>query len=377
MRVLLISHTCQSQTEGQPKAERLALCEGLELCVLTPDRWLHYGKWRSSESSPNPGYRFEAGKVAWPWAGPAQFYLHWYPQLSKLIEEFQPDIIDLWEEPWGLISVQVCQLRNRCFPKVKILSETEQNLDKRLPFPFESFRRYTLNNTDFAVGRNQESLNVLRSKGYSKATQVVPNAVDAKLFTSLDRKMCRQKLPFDGFVLGYVGRLVEEKGLLDMIEALPFCPEDVNLIFIGEGSFKAQMERRACELGKRRQIHFLPAQPLKALPEFMNAFDALVLASRTTPRWKEQFGRVIIEAHACGVPVIGSDSGAIPEVIGKGGLIVPERNPEALAAAIRQLYHDADLRSRLGAQGRLQVEEKYTWECVAQQMHQIYQEMIQ
>ncbi len=377
MRVLLISHTCQSRTEGQPKAERLALIEGLELCVLTPDRWLHYGKWRASESSPNPGYRLEAGKVAWPWAGPAQFYLHWYPQLSKLIKEFQPDIIDLWEEPWGLISVQVCFLRNSCFPKVKILSETEQNLNKHLPFPFESFRRYTLNNSDFAVGRNRESLAALSSNGYRGPSQIVPNAVDEKLFTILDRDDCRKKLPCKGFILGYVGRLVPEKGLMDMIEALPLCPDDVQMVFVGSGPLKEEIERRAAGLNKSKQVHFLPAQPLEALPQIMNAFDALVLASRTTPRWKEQFGRVIIEAHACGVPVIGSDSGAIPEVVGKGGLIVQERNPVALSVAIRQLHLDANKKNTLGLIGRSQVEENYTWDRVARQMHKIYQEMIQ
>ncbi len=69
---------------------------------------------------------------------------------------------------------------------------------------------------------------------------------------------------------------------------------------------------------------------------FMNAIDVFVLPSRTTPRWKEQFGRVIIEAQACGTPVIGSDSGAIPEVVGKGGWIVPERDPPGLANALRE-----------------------------------------
>ena len=162
-----------------------------------------------------------------------------------------------------------------------------------------------------------------------------------------------------------------------MIEALPLCPDDVQMVFVGSGPLKEEIERRAAGLNKSKQVHFLPAQPLEALPQIMNAFDALVLASRTTPRWKEQFGRVIIEAHACGVPVIGSDSGAIPEVVGKGGLIVQERNPVALSVAIRQLHLDANKKNTLGLIGRSQVEENYTWDRVARQMHKIYQEMIQ
>ena len=136
--------------------------------------------------------------------------------------EFQPDIIDLWEEPWGLVSAQVCRLRNRLLPSTMILSETEQNIDKRLPFPFEQIRKYTLRNADYAVGRNEAALEVLRAKGYAGPAEVVPNAVDAELFHPMDREECRRALGLTGFVAGYVGRLVPEKGLMEMIEALPF-----------------------------------------------------------------------------------------------------------------------------------------------------------
>ena len=100
--------------------------------------------------------------------------------------------------------------------------------------------------------------------------------------------------------------------------------------------------------------------------------DVLALPSRTVPKWKEQFGRVIIEAHACAIPVIGSLSGAIPEVIGGGGLTFAERNPKALAATILRLAADPALGIRMGAVGRQQVEEHYTWQRVAEQMYNIY-----
>ena len=100
--------------------------------------------------------------------------------------------------------------------------------------------------------------------------------------------------------------------------------------------------------------------------------DAMVLASRTTRRWKEQFGRVIIEAHACGTPVIGSNSGAIPDVVGQGGIIFPEGDTAALSQAILAVRHDAARRERLGQIGRQQVEARYTWLRVAEQMRKIY-----
>jgi glycosyltransferase involved in cell wall biosynthesis len=375
LRVLLISHTCQSRTEGQPKAQCLASMPEIDLRVLVPDRWRHYGESRAAQPPENGAFAFEAGKVAWPWAGPAQFYLHWYPELRRTLEEFQPHIIDLWEEPWGLVSAQVCRLRNRFFPNTKILSETEQNINRRLPFPFERIRAYTLRNADFAIGRNAAALEVLRSKGYAGPAQVVPNAVDAKLFHPMDREECRRALGLSGFVAGYVGRLVPEKGLMEMIEALAFSRAEVNLLFVGTGDYQAALEQRAREMGETNYVHFLPAQPLEALPQIMNALDVLVLPSRTTPRWKEQFGRVIIEAHACATPVIGSDSGAIPEVIGEAGIVFREQDVRALAAAMERLRAAPEECRRLGLLGRQRVEKNFTWLRVAERMRAIYSTM--
>jgi glycosyltransferase involved in cell wall biosynthesis len=104
----------------------------------------------------------------------------------------------------------------------------------------------------------------------------------------------------------------------------------------------------------------------------MNALDALILPSWTVPSWKEQFGRVIIEAQACETPVIGSDSGAIPEILAEGGLIFPERNPAALAMAIAHLKANPTQTRQMGRTGRLQVERNFTWRRVAEQMRDIY-----
>src|SRR5205823_2093778 len=97
-----------------------------------------------------------------------------------------------------------------------------------------------------------------------------------------------------------------------------------------------------------------------------------ILPSRTTPTWKEQFGRVIIEAHACSTPVLGSNSGAIPDVIASGGLIFNERNPSDLADKIRTLHSDPSRLRTLGSTGRQQVEALYTWQRIAQRMRSIY-----
>ena len=379
MKVLLVSHTCQSRTEGQPKAVCLHRMPGLELRVLVPDRWRHYGAWRAPDPVDPARFHLEVGRVGLPWLPGAQWYLHWYPGLAKLLREFRPDIIDLWEEPWGLVSAHAVWLRNRLLPGARVISETEQNVDKRLPPPFEQFRRYVYRHADFVVCRNEEAQAVARAKGYRGPMRVVPNAVDAELFRPLDRAACRRKISgVDGFdfLAGYVGRLVEEKGLLDLVDALEFCPPTVGLLLIGSGPLRERLEQRARELGKAAQIIFEGARPLEELPEAINALDVLVLPSRTTPSWKEQFGRVIIEAYACGVPVLGSDSGAIPDVVGAGGLIFPEGDARALAAALTTLRSDPERRTRLGRAGRALVEGRYTWQHVAESMMEIYQRVM-
>jgi len=373
MRILLISHTCQSATEGQPKCHELSNIGDIELCVLVPGQWKHYGRWRNAEIPVDPPFRFELGDIRWPWMGPAQSYLHCYRGLRYLMEDFRPDIIDLWEEPWALVSAQACRLRNQYFPSARIISETEQNIEKRLPPPFEQFRRYVLRNADFVIARNSEAIDLVRRKGYRGEAEVVPNAVDTELFRPMDRAECRRQLGIEGFLLGYVGRFVEEKGLADLVEAVRQSPKEVAAVFVGDGPLRAFLEQTAREPALRHRIHVLPARPLNELPGFMNALDVLVLPSHTTHRWKEQFGRVIIEAHACGLPVIGSSSGAIPEVVGDGGIVVPEGDPAQIAGAVRRLIDSPELCSRLGNAGLSAVKLYYTWQRVADRMNSIYQ----
>lgn len=379
MRVLLISHTCQSATEGQPKAEHLGQMSGVDLCVLSPDRWKHYGKWRAPQVPSGPSYRYEVGHVRLPWAGPGQFYLHYYPQLAKLLRDFRPEIIDLWEEPWAAVSAHACWLRDRLLPGCKVISETEQNINRTLPPPFEWFRSYVLKRADYAVARSTEAAEVLRARGYRGGVEVVPNGVDVELFRPMNRSEARASLGIatapGEFLVGYVGRLVPEKGLADLVQALRQLPRHVNAVLVGDGSMADQLRAAAAEPALRGRLHVLPGRPLQQLPGLMNALDALVLPSRTTTRWKEQFGRVIIEAQACGTPVIGSSSGAIPDVIGAGGMVFPEGDVNALAAAMAQLAAAPDAARQMGNDGRAAAHSQYSWQCVARQMYEIYQKV--
>ncbi len=129
------------------------------------------------------------------------------------------------------------------------------------------------------------------------------------------------------FTVGYAGRLVESKGLLDLLAAVREMPAPLELLLIGDGRLRPQ-PRGPTDPGlagaRARRPH--PRADGKGFAQL----DVLALPSRTTPTWKEQFGRVIVEALWCGVPVIGSDSGEIPWLIDLtgGGLAFPEGDAE-------------------------------------------------
>lgn len=372
LRLLVISHTAQSQVAGQARCFSQLGQPDIECRLLVPHRWKNQDAWQKAEASSDPRLMVQVGRVMWPWTGPCQWYLHWYPELQQILRSFRPDIIHLWEEPWGLVSAHAAWLRNRYLPETRLIAETEQNIDKHLPFPFETFRKFTLRNADLLVGRTREAIGVARAKGYSGPASVVSYGIDPTIFGPRDRAESRRSFGFDGFVVGYVGRLIAEKGVEDLVRALPFLPPHVNFVFIGAGPMHTALLDASESLGVGARVRVLPPRPAIELCKLMNGFDALALVSRTTRRWKEQFGRVIIEAHACVLPVVGSNSGAIPEVVGAGGIIVPEGDAKAIASAVLRLERNPDLCTGLGRAGRAQVDAKYTWSSVSNGLLAVY-----
>jgi glycosyltransferase involved in cell wall biosynthesis len=379
IRVLMLSHGCQSRTEGQPKAVLLGKMPDIDLRVLTPDRWKDYGRWRVPEEPVERTFDLRRSKVRLPWLGPAQSYLHYYPGLADQVREFQPDVINVWEEPWSLVSAHAIRVRNAVLPTAKVIVETEQNIYKRLPAPFRQIRQYVLKNTDAMVGRSRESIEVLRRLGYTGPAELVPNAVDTGLFRPMDRSQCRSLIaresgidPGERFVVGFVGRIVAEKGVTDLIEAIIRCPPDVILLMVGSGNLEAEVRRTAVQNGLGDRVILLPSRPQEGLPPTFGAMDVLAVPSRTTNRWKEQFGRVIIEAHACRLPVIGSSSGAIADVIGGGGVVFLERSVADLTEAIIAFRNDPVKRTECAGTGLAQIARSYTWDAISEQMRALY-----
>jgi glycosyltransferase involved in cell wall biosynthesis len=206
----------------------------------------------------------------------------------------------------------------------------------------------------------------LRVKGYAGPASVIPQfGVDPRLFTP--------GLPAHGVpVIGFIARLVEEKGIFVLLAALDKLPGPWRLHVLGAGPQEHRARRRAAELGLADRVTWERGVPSTLIPERLRTFTLLVQPSLTRRNWKEQFGRAIMEAMACGVAVVGSNSAEIPNVIGNAGLIVPEGDPTALREAIARLLADRELREELGRRGRLRVLECFTNARIAEQTVGVY-----
>ena len=214
---------------------------------------------------------------------------------------------------------------------------------------------------------------MLRSKNYRSPIHVIPQfGLDPSQFTPTAGTTRATDAPFR---IGYIGRFVEEKGVGVLLDAVAEMRGNWELLLLGGGPLKAKLKARAEELQIAERVRIGKWVPSGEMPAFYRQLDLLVLPSLTRPNWKEQFGRILTEAMACQVPVIGSDCGEIPNVIGDGGLVFPEGDVAALRSQIQTLYSDPDRRAALGKNGRARVFKYFTQERIADETYAVYREM--
>ncbi len=196
---------------------------------------------------------------------------------------------------------------------------------------------YHNNNVAGVSGSNRESLLNIRKIHPHIATKLIFWSVNTKKFFPKNSQECREELaiPQQVTVIGYIGRMLEEKGLDTLIVAASKL-ENCHVLLVGDGSYKERLVALVSSLGMKDRVFFRPQVAHSELIDYYNALDVFVLPSKTMPGWKEQYGRVLVEAMACGLPVVGSSSGAIPEVL-QGypkGFIFHEGNAQDLAEKI-------------------------------------------
>ncbi len=360
LRIVSIAHPAVSSEAGRLRYRYLASRRDVELHLVLPAVWKEFGRTIVAEPPGETGFSAHVLPIRLPHAGPMHWYLHFYLGLRRLLRKLDPDVIHLWEEPWSIVALQAQWLRGRA----ALVLEVDQNILKRLPPPFEAVRKYVLGHTDHVLSRSPDATAVVRARGYRGPVTPIGYGVDLKTF-SPSLQSTAAPAPSTSFRIGYVGRLVEEKGLDDVLDALAMSKAPVCLDIMGEGPHEARLRQHVQKQGLSGRVTFRGWAPPAEVARFLKSLDALVLLTRTTKAVREQFGRVIIEAQACGVPVIGSTCGAIPDIVGDGGWIVPERDPASLSELLDTIAWDPAQLQAKGLAGRANVEARFTYEAVA------------
>ncbi|MBI2265023.1 MAG: glycosyltransferase family 4 protein [Armatimonadetes bacterium] len=230
---------------------------------------------------------------------------------------------------------------------------------------------------DAAMAGSGECSDVLRRKKFKKPVHIVYPGVNPVHFFPWDAAEFRRKLGLSGFTIGYVGRLAKEKGLGTLMEAAAFLGEGVQLLLIGSGPDELELRRKARSLGISDRICWISSIDNTDAYRYYNAMDVLVLPSLTTPQWKEQFGRVLVEAMLCKTPVIGSSSGEIPTVIGDGGSVFPEGNVVALAGSLFRLRTREEYRIAIAEQGFRRAHSEYTFQRMAERTLPVFRSLME
>jgi glycosyltransferase involved in cell wall biosynthesis len=341
-RLLVISHPAVVSVNQEVYRELAR--RGWEVTIVLPDRWRH--EYSDVDVVPQALEGMESAlrptRVALRGRPQRHFYL---TNCSARCAEARPDVAFIEAEPFSLPAAQWGFAFSRL--GVPFGVQSYENIDRHFPLPVRWLRSRVLRDATFVAARSASAVRLARAWGAKGEVGLAPPAVPAwdSVPPSTDRR----------FTVGYAGRLVASKGLPDLLAAVRRLDAPVDLVLIGNGELRAQLDGQPIPGSRVRIIHDLTHEEMAS---GYGQLDVLVLPSRTTPTWKEQFGRVIIEALWCGVPVVGSDSGEIPWLIGLtgGGLVFPEGDQESLARQLLELREQPALRRQLADRGRLAVE---------------------
>lgn len=286
--------------------------------------------------------------------------LRGYPQrhlylarCGAIVARVRPEVAFVEAEPFSFAATQWSLALSR--RGVPFGVQCAENIDRRLPAPVRLMRARVLRKAAFVAARSQSAARLARDWGACGEVEFAPHAVPG--WPSAGERAVSE--PGRPFTVGYAGRLVASKGLGDLLAAVRRLPAPVELLLIGDGELRGELEGQPIPGSRVRVLSDLSHAQMA---EGYARMDVLALPSRTTPTWKEQFGRVIVEALWCGVPVVGSDSGEIPwliELTG-GGLVFAEGDEAKLAEQLERLRADPALRERLAAAGRAKVEQLFT-----------------
>jgi glycosyltransferase involved in cell wall biosynthesis len=374
IRVLFVGHAYAVADVYHDKLEALANNGGVRVGVITPRLWKSrgWGKTFRVDYTSAQVTTFPMRTILNGWEGAYSFDPF---EVLCAIRRFKPDIIHVEQEVFALSSLEMSLLKplHRC----PLLFFGWENMDR--PRPLASLRRETskivLKSASGIVCGNLENERLIRNWGYLGPTWILPQfGVYAEPFALTSRSHENQD-----FTIAFAGRIVFEKGvdlIVEAVAALKRKRHGVHLVICGSGPLETELQALAEHLGIAKCVTWKGAVSPREMPAVLGATDVLVLPSRTTAHWKEQFGHVLIEAMAMGIPVVGSSSGEIPNVIGRRDLIFEEGDSLGLAKILESLIRDPEKRTEVSRYCLARVERHYTHERIAEQLLQIYREIL-
>jgi len=260
----------------------------------------------------------------------------------------------IWQEPYCRSALLLA--RELKAQKIPYVFFTAQNIQKKYSWPFSKWEDEVVSNSAGWIACGKSVWEAQISRGYPKDRGIIlPHAVDTSCFKPLsdfEKEIVRSKLKLDGPIIGYVGRFIPEKGIHVLLKAIEMVPRYSwgGLVFLGSGPLEGPIRNWAHRLGISKKV-FVGLANHSDVPKYIGSLDLIVAPSQTAKNWREQFGRMLIEAMASGVPIITSDSGEIPHTIGDAGIVVPENDFRRFAQDIQNLLSDSEMRSGLISRG--------------------------
>jgi len=361
VRVVRIYH--EGRDPAHRARDRALVEQGVELRLVVPRTW----------PGPSAGLddeRFDIVELDIDRPGDVNRHRYIQRELRRAIDAWHPDLVDAHEEPVSVAAKQVLAAAGA----LPVVMYTAQNLDKRWPPPFAGMERRALARVAGFYPCSRQAASVLRGKGYAGPISVLPLGLDPVVHHAGSQDVRAN----DEVVLGLVGRLVPEKGLRDAIDVLSAvrARRPARLIVVGRGPDAAAGLVRAEDRGVGNAVEWLPWLDAADLAAAYRRMHVVLVPSRSTPTWVEQFGRVITEGMANGAVPVGYASGSIPEVVGEEGLITPEGDVAALSSTVLELVEDADRWRAIRSRG-LARSQKLFWSCVARDMVALYQQALE
>jgi glycosyltransferase involved in cell wall biosynthesis len=326
--------------------------------LIVPNRWVD--EYSPQGFTPQPVAELVGTFARVRVAQPGRYQRHFYITLpSRWLQRWRPDAVFLEQEPFSVPALQWgigCQRLG-----IPWGLQGDENLDRPFPWPAKVIRSYTMGRADFFAARSPNAAQMLERWGARSPIAIVPHTIpEWQPAPGGDH-------PSGAFTIGFAGRLVELKGIDDLIAAVRMLEFPFRLLVVGDGPLRGRLEQ--ADLG-HGQLELRTGLRSDDMPELYRQMDVLVLPSRTTRTWAEQFGKVLCEALLCGTPVIGSSSGEIPWVINTsgGGVVFTEGDSSQLAARIRELHGDRSARAALARRGFAGVQEHFAPRAAAREL---------